>query len=245
MKRGLLITLLVIAVFFIFIFLIGGFLYFQFNSEPAVPNQSFLAIDLNQHIAEHETSPLEKKLTLADLWLNIRRAEIDHRIQGLLLNIDNLSGNSAVFEEIGNLVSHFKKTSQKPVMAFLVNGDLRDLYLASFADKVYTFKGSDLLISGLAGQATFIKKTLDLLGIESEFFHVGAYKTAPNMYTHTEMTKEHRESFSQFFGDLHKTMVAQMAINRNIPEQSVEDIVQDSPISNESYLEAGLLDGIC
>ncbi len=238
-------TLLVISFIFLFIFLIGGFFYFQLTGEPTVPDQTFLSIDLNQRINEHETSPLEKTLSINDLWIHIRRAEIDERILGLLLTIDNIEGNSAVFEEIGSMLNHFKKKSQKPVIAFIINGNLRDLYMASFADKVYTFKGSDLFITGLAGQATFIKRTLDLLGIESEFFHVGAYKTAPNMYTHTEMTHEHRESYSRFFADLHQSMVAGLAANRGIAEQKAEHVVQDSPISNESYLEAGLLDGIC
>ncbi len=245
MKRGLSITLLIIAAFFLFLFLIGGFIYYQFTSEPSVPDQVFLTVNLNSTMVEHETSPLEKSLTLHDLWLHIRRAERDSRIQGLLVNIEDLGGNSAEFEEIGSFLSHYKAETGKPVIAFMINGGLRDLYLASYADKVFTFKGSDLFISGLAGQATFIKKTLDLLGIESEFLHVGAYKTAGNMYTHSEMTPEHRESFSQFFGDLHRTMVAQIAKNRKISEDKVETIVQDSPFGNESYLKAGLLDGIC
>lgn len=244
MKRGLLITLLVIAAVFLFLFFIGGLIYFQITSEPAVPNQVFLTLDLNQPIAENETSPLEKGLTLQDLWIHIRRAEIDARIKGLYLTIDNLEGSSAVFEEIGDMVTHFRKRTGKPVVALLISGGLRDLYLASFADKVYALKGSDLFIKGLAGQATFIRKTLDLLGVESEFFHIGVYKTASNMYTHTEMTPEHRESFETFFGDLHHTMAERIAENRSMDPEKVEKLIQDSPFSNQAYLDAQLIDGI-
>lgn len=245
MKRGLIIALLAVASFFLLIFLVGGFIYFQLTSEPKVPDNVFLTIDLNQPVVDHETSPLEKNLALSDLWIQIRRAEQDSRIQGLLIQIDYLSGTSAAFEEIGSMLRHFRQTSGKPVISYIVNGGLRDLYLSSFADKVYAFKGNDLFISGLAGQATFIRKTLDLLGVQSEFFHIGAYKTASNMYTHSEMTPEHRESFTQFFGDLHQSMVKGIAVNRNLDAQSVEMAVQDSPINTRAYLEAGLLDGIC
>jgi protease IV len=225
-------------------FFIGGLIYFQITSEPTVPDQVFLTLDLNQPIQENETSPLEKGLTLQDLWLHIHRAEIDPRIKGLLLTIDNLQGSSVVFEEIGDMVTRFRKSTGKPVVAQLINGGLRDLYLASFADKVYALKGSDLFITGLAGQATFIRKTLDLLGVESEFFHIGVYKTASNMYTHTEMTPEHRESFEVFFGDLHQSLAKGIAQNRAIETERVESLIQESPFSNQAFLEAKLIDGI-
>lgn len=245
MKRGLSITLLVIAVFFLFIFLVGGFLYFQLTSEPSVPENVFLSLDLNQTLVENEPSPMVKGFSITDLWLHIRRAERDSRVKGLLLNIERLDGNSAVFEEIGGMLKHFKEKSGKPVVAFLIDGGLRDLYLASFADKVFVFRGNDLFLTGLAGQALFIKKTLEILGIESEFYQIGAYKTAANTYTQTEMTPEHRESYQRYFSDLHRSMIETIAANRGVATPQVDQVIQDSPMDNESYREAGLLDGSC
>ena len=46
MKRGILITILVIVLVIIFLALVGGYIYMQFTREPYIPENSFLKIHL-------------------------------------------------------------------------------------------------------------------------------------------------------------------------------------------------------
>ena len=83
MKRGALIALLVIIVILLGLFLLGGFIYLQFNQEPYVPQKAYLKIDLSGPIAE--TAPTRfpgmasGALSIHDLWFHLERAARDER----------------------------------------------------------------------------------------------------------------------------------------------------------------------
>ena len=52
MKRSVLIALLIVIVILLGLFIIGGFIYLQFNQEPYVPEKAYLKIDLGGPVAE-------------------------------------------------------------------------------------------------------------------------------------------------------------------------------------------------
>jgi len=139
MKRGALIALLVIIVILLGLFLLGGFIYLQFNQEPYVPERAYLKIELGGPIAE--TAPTRfpgmssGALSIQDLWYNLERAAKDERIKGVLLRVQYLETGFAKVEEIGRLLKKFA-ASKKPIVAFIVDGGLKEYYLASFANKV-------------------------------------------------------------------------------------------------------------
>jgi len=186
MKRSVLIALLVVIVILLGLFIIGGFIYLQFNQEPYVPEKAYLKIDLGGPLAE--TAPTRflgmsgADISIYDLWYNLERAAKDERIKGVLLRIQYLETGFAKIEEIGQLLKKFA-ASKKPVVAYIIDGGLKEYYLASFAGKVILFKGGSLSISGIGAEALFLKNTLSKLGIQAEVFHIGDYKTASNTFT--------------------------------------------------------------
>jgi len=91
MKRGALIALLVIIVILLGLFILGGFIYLQFNQEPYVPQKAYLKIDLGGPLAE--TAPTRflgmpsGALSIHDLWFQLERAARDERIKGVVLRV--------------------------------------------------------------------------------------------------------------------------------------------------------------
>lgn len=243
MKKGILITVLILIIIILVIALIGGFIYMQFNKEPDIPQNAFLKINFTGTISDIDMSVIPKKLTVKDLWYHIKRAESDPRIKGIIMRIYNLNTGFATIDDIGRLITSFKKTGKK-TFAFIEDGGIQEYYLASFADKVYQFKGGTLYLKGLASEAVFLKKTLSLLGVQAEFFHIGEYKTASNTFTEDKMTPAHRESFEKLLNDIYRSTLERIASNRNINIKNIEEVFTNSPISNSSYLNAHLIDGI-
>jgi len=247
MKRGALIALLVIVVILLGIFLLGGFIYLQFTQEPHVPQKAYLMIDLSGAVSE--TAPARvlpigpDPLTIQDLWFHLERAARDPRIQGVLLRIHYLDAGFAKVKEIGGLVKRFS-ASRKPVAAILVDGGLKEYYLASFADKVIAFKGGALTLSGIGAEAMFLKNTLSKLGIQAELFHIGDYKTASNTFTEERMTPAHRESMQALIDDLYAAVIEGIAANRKLDPAKVKALVDRSPLPLKEYVEAGLFDSL-
>ena len=243
MKKGVLITILVIVIFLVFLALVGGYIYMQFTREPYIPKNSILQIDLSGPIVDVDQGVFYTSLSVKDLWYHIKRAKKDPRIKGLVLKIDYLKTGLAKIEDIGRLIKDFGKSGKK-VIAYIESGGIKEYYLATFADKIYLFKGGYLLLKGLAAEALFIKNTLDKLGIQAQLFHIGEYKTAVNMFTQEQMTPPHKESLERLLADIYASTLAGIARNRRLDIEAVKRIVEESPISNQAYLEAKLIDDI-
>ncbi len=247
MKRGALIALLVVIVILLGLFIIGGFIYLQFNQEPYVPEKAYLKIDLGGPLAE--TAPARfmgmssAAISIHDLWYNLERAAKDERIKGVLLRVQYLETGFAKIEEIGQLLKKFA-ACKKPVVAFIVDGGLKEYYLASFADKVIMFKGGSLSISGIAAEALFLKNTLSKLGVQAEIFHIGDYKTASNTFTEERMTPAHRESTQALIDDLYQAVISGIAANRKLDSREVKRILDLSPLPEEEYVKGGLIDAL-
>ncbi len=247
MKRGALIALLVIIVIILGLFIIGGFIYLQFTQEPYVPQKAYLKIDLGGTISETAQARFPtmsgSSLSIHDLWLHLERAARDERIKGVLLRIQHMDAGFAKVKEIGSLIERFA-ASKKPVAAFIVDGGLKEYYLASFADKVVMFKGGALAISGIGAEALFLKNTLSKLGVQAEIFHIGDYKTASNTFTEERMTPAHRESMQALIDDLYQAVIEGIAGNRKLEAAKVRELLDRSPLPLEEFVRAGLVDSL-
>ncbi|NIM11678.1 MAG: signal peptide peptidase SppA [Candidatus Aminicenantes bacterium] len=243
MKKGILITILVIVLLIVILALIGGYVYIQFTREPHIPENSYLQIDLIGPIVDIDNSVLPKKRSIRELWFHIKRAKVDKRIKGIILKISFAYGGFAKVEDIGRLIKDFKESGKK-VYAFIEGGDIRSYYLSTFADKVYLFKGGYLILKGLASEAIFLKKTLSKLGIQGEFFHIGEYKTGANMFTEESMTPAHKEAIEKLLDDIYLATLEGIAVNRNLDVETVRKVIEEQPFSNQACLEAKLVDGI-
>ena len=243
MKRGVLIAIVVIIAIFILLAAAGGFIYLQLTREPFIPNNSILKINLTGSIVDNDNSAFSKQETIRDLWYQIKRAGIDNRIRAIFLRISYLETDFAKVEELGRSIREFKEGGKK-VIAYIEGGGIREYYLATFADKIYVFKGGQLFLNGLAIESIFLKNTLSKLGIEAEFFHTGEYKTAGNLFTKDRLTPPHRESLEKIIGDIFDYTLERIAVNRNLDIGTVKRIFDESPVSNQAYLDAKLIDGL-
>ena len=247
MKRSALIVLLVVIVILLGLFIIGGFIYMQFNQEPYIPEKAVLKIELSGPLADASTSRFpgisSTAISIQDLWYQLERAASDERIKGVLLRISYLETGFAKIEEIGRLLKKFSR-SKKPVLAFIVDGGLKEYYLASVADKGIMFKGGSLSISGIGAEALFLKNTLSKLGIQAEFFHIGDYKTASNTFNEDHMTPAHRESMQALIDDLYQAVISGIAVNRKLDAGEVKKIVDQSPLPQEEYVKAKMIDSL-
>ncbi|MBN2345832.1 MAG: signal peptide peptidase SppA [Candidatus Aminicenantes bacterium] len=247
MKRGALIALLVVIVILLCLFLLGGFIYLQFSQEPYVPDKAYLKIDMGGALVETAPSRLfgvpGGALSIHDLWYHLERARRDPRIQGVLLRVRNLDSGYAKIEEVGRLLKKFA-SGKKPLAAIIVDGGLKEYYLASFADKVILFRGGTLSLSGIGAEALFLKNTLSKLGVQADIFHIGDYKTASNTFTEERMTPAHRESTQVLIDDLYQAVIEGIAANRGLDPGEVRKILDRSPLPQEDYVAGKLADAI-
>ncbi len=165
--------------------------------EGDLPEQS--PVDYQIPFLQDEQPP-----TVAETWQLLRNAAADSRIKAMVLEPRGLSVGWAKLEELRADILAFKK-SGKPVYAYLRGAGTKEYYLATAADKIFMAPEDELDVKGLRAELMFVKGTLDKLGVEMEFEHVGKYKDAPDMFTRTTPVPETLEVtnqiLDQYFGD--------------------------------------------
>jgi protease-4 len=204
--------------------------------EGDLPEQS--PVDFPLPFLEDQQPP-----TIAETWQMLRNAAADSRIRAIVLEPRGLSVGWAKLEELRADIINFKK-SGKPVYAFLRGAGTKEYYLATAADHVFMSPEDELDVKGLRADLIFLKGTLDKLGVEMEFEHVGKYKDAPDMFTKNGSSPETREVINQvldqFFGDFVNTV----AEGRKKSQDAVRQLIDNGPFIGKEALNGGLVDAL-
>ena len=243
MKNSLITAILVVFLLGITIIIISGVFYYNITKEPYVDSNSILVLDIHGNITDTKIDAFSKYLTIKELFITLERAKNDKRIKSVLLKIYPIKTGFAKVHEMGDMINDFK-TSGKPINSVIIAGGLRELYLASFTDKVYLQKDGDLFVNGIAAETIFLKDLFSKIGIKAQFFKIGKYKTAANMYTKNSLTPEHKESLETLLNDIYNSVIKQLAKNRKIDYKKIDNIINNIPIYPKDYINIGLIDGI-
>jgi protease-4 len=205
---------------------------------------NFLEIRISGKIVE-ENSRVgifgKKKPTMIDLLTDLDRAKDDQTIKGMLLRIDPFDMGLAKTQEIREAILDFKANG-KTVIAFLEEGGDKEYYLATAADKIVLLPTGYLDVNGLAANVTFIKGTLDKLGIVADLEHIGDYKSASDLVTRESMSPAHREMMNSLLEDMYDQITKDIARERGWTQAQAKSKIDQGPFTSSEALKAGLVD---
>jgi protease-4 len=172
----------------------------------------------------------------------LRKAKTDSRIESVLLVPTRFeSPYWAKVQEIRDAVIDFR-TSGKHVNAYLEDAGEREYYLATAADRIYMLPTSPLDLKGLASYDVFLRGTLDKIGAQGDFEHIGEYKTAPNQLTEHGFTPAHREMSESLNRDMFDQLARGIADRRKKSVEDVKTLIDTGPFLPEQAVSAGLVD---
>lgn len=169
------------------------------------------------------------------------RAADDPRITGLVLDVRAADMDWAKLEELRAAVAAFRQAG-KPTVAYLEAGFTPDYALASAADRVVLAPEGSLMVLGLSAEMAFLKDTLAKLGMEADFVHVGAYKSAPERMTRSSASEANREMIEAIVGDHFDALVGMLADGRGADHDQVTAWIDQGLYDAGGALAAGLVD---
>jgi protease-4 len=117
-------------------------------------------------------------------------------------------------------------------------------YLASACDKVVIAPSGISLVSGLAISITYYAETLEKLGVEPEFEHVGDFKSAVEPFERTAPSEAATQAYNDLIDALYEEMVAGIASGRGLPPEQVRANIDAMRLTPEVALERGMVDAI-
>ncbi|MBN1407337.1 MAG: signal peptide peptidase SppA [Calditrichaceae bacterium] len=241
----------VLAVFFLLILTFVIFIGFLIDTEPKVVNNSYLYMRLSGAIPEYVApDPIEEALGAFTLDVkrfreNLEKAQVDDRINGVILEISYNGISYSKIQEVHRLISKFKESGKK-IFAYLgsemaVTGDY---YLATACDSIYMSPTANLFINGLGSEITFYKDFFKKIGVEAEFLQIGRYKNAPDVYTRESISPFHKEVLDNMLDYYYTNIIKTISSHRNISVEEVDAFINtQSAVTGSQALNLGLIDG--
>ena len=234
------------------------------GSVPAIPVKAALLVAPEGDIVEQSTGdPLERAVEEArgqghtetllwDLTDSLRAAAKDKRIQAVAIDLEKMDGaGQPTLEELARAIHEFRATGKK-VIAYGNEMTQARYYVAAQADEIYLDPMGFVLVDGYARYRMFYKEALDKLGVDINVFRVGAYKSAVEEYTRTDMSPEDKEESSAYLGALWTSYQDAVTRARKLPPDAltkyVNTLSKTVPAAGgnaaQVALDAGLITGL-
>jgi protease-4 len=170
-----------------------------------------------------------RQVQLRDLVGAIDAAAKDKRITRILLLPDELQGGGfASLREVGAALERFRAAG-KPVIAWGVNLDQGQYYLAAHADRLLVDPQGGVMLTGLANYRLFYKDLLDKLGVDVHLFRVGEFKSAAEPYILDHASAEAKQADSAWMNGLWDGYLAEVAQLRKLDPATLRDDIDNLP----------------
>ena len=234
------------------------------GSVPTIPIKAALLLAPEGDIVEQSSGdPLARAVEEArgqghaetllwDLTDSLRAAAKDKRIQAVAIDLEKLdSAGQPTLEELARAIHEFRATGKK-VIAYGNEMTQARYYLAAQADEIYLDPMGFVLVDGYARYRMFYKEALDKLGVDINVFRVGAYKSAVEEYTRSDMSPEDKEESSAYLGALWTSYQDAVTRARKLPADAlskyVNTLAKTVPAAGgnaaQVALDAGLVTGL-
>lgn len=259
---GNLVALAIVGVllFFALSTLIGLLMVIDQRAAPA-PHEGVLALDLSINVTDAPPgtrlmevierslgSPTSRSESLLTLQRTLEHAASDDNIVALYLSGNFMpagygSGFSTL-RELRQSIKAFRETG-KPVIAYLNNPTIREIYVASAADQIHVNPHGIIAFNGLASTQFFLAGLLEKYGIGVQTVRAGRYKTATNIFSETRMTDDDREQTQALLNTIWEEILESVGNSRDMTPQQLQRIADEIGLLRPSQaIEAGMIDYI-
>lgn len=186
-----------------------------------------------------------RRTSLRAVLDGLRAAADDPRVRGLLVTVGGHLGMARA-QELRDAVAGFRR-SGKPAVAWAetfgeFGAGTVPYLLASGCDEVWLQPSGDVGLTGVSVEVTFIRGTLDRLGIEPQLGRRYEYKNAADRLVERGFTQAHREAADRLAASAFEQVLTAVAVGRGLPVQRVTELVDRAPLLAADALEAGLVD---
>jgi protease-4 len=162
-------------------------------------------------------------------------------VTGVVFIFRGFSAGLATLQNFRRSVERLRETGKK-VVVFTPFLDLAHYYAATAADTIVAPPSAQFDVYGLRTEVIFLKDALERIGIEAEAIQISPYKSAPNIFSKSDMTPEHREQLDWLLDDWYDIISVGMAQGRHMGQDEMKQLIDKSPHFAADALELGLVD---
>ncbi|MCI5725268.1 signal peptide peptidase SppA [Fusobacterium sp.] len=228
-------------------------LFSVFNKKDEINKNKktniYVSIDLSQDFKEKATQENiidEKKLNFYSLINNLKDMQFNENVKGLLFKLDNLALDYAQIEELSKELKNIKMNKNFEIIAYMEEANRKNLYLASFADKIYMPKTHSTVVNiyPYFKESFYKKKFLEKLGVKVNIVNTGSYKSYGEDFASDEMSSEAREDTTRILNENYQNFLDVVSENFNYSRNKLDEIIKNGELvaaSSQDLFEKKLI----
>ncbi len=200
--------------------------------------------------AEPPRSFIERQLRLPPppfsiqaLNYRLRRVMDADNVKGVVFILENLGSGLATTQSVRQSILRLRE-SGKTAVVYTPYLDMAHYYIATAADKIVIPPGAPFNVLGMRSEAIFLKDALARAGLHFDAVQISPYKTAPNMFTRSEISPEQEEQMTWLLDEIFDIFTESMADGRQMTTAEFQHLIDSAPIFARDALAAGLVDAI-
>jgi protease IV len=176
----------------------------------------------------------------------LHEAAEDRHVVGLIAKVGGM-WPWATMQEVRRGVQAFA-ASGKPTLAWAESfgevgyRDMAAYVLATAFGEVWLQPGGGVGLLGVGIETTFVRGTLDRLGVEPQFEQRYEYKNAADVILRKEFTAAHREALERLTESVFSDAVESIADARGLTHDQVRELIDTGPRTASEAQAAGLVD---
>jgi protease-4 len=207
-----------------------------------VGRKRYLRLDLKGPVKYQRYIWFDKSTTLVGLLDAIEKAKKDDSITGIVVNTSGLYANIEMKWEIRDKLEDFKK-SGKNVVVYIDDVGLSTYTLATAGDKIVMDDTGGLMMPGMIAGRTYLKETLDKIGIGFDEWRFYKYKSAYEGFSRTDFSEGDEEQIARIIDEAYRITKERICEARGISHEEYDRIVNEIAfLKPEDALELGLVD---
>ncbi len=204
--------------------------------------KSYLDMNLNGIIVYQRYQLFDNNKTLTDLLNSIEGAKEDPRVAGIAINISGMNVNKEKIWELREKLKEFRSAG-KHLVIFMDRGNIDTYHFASVADKIVMDPMGMIILEGYNNGLTYLKGTLDKLGIGYDEWRFFKYKSANEALSREKMSDADREQRQNLVNDYYKLAKADICASRGFTPEKFDSLVNTEVVFiSKKAIEKGLVD---
>lgn len=211
-------------------------------SKYFTSKENYVSMNLNGGIKYQNFQFFDNSNTLIGLLNQIEAAKNDKSISGIIINVSGIAANRSQLWELRNTLNDFKSSNKKVIIYFDRAGI--DLYhFISVADKIIMDPIGFLTLEGYVTGRTYLKGTLEKLGIGATELRYFKYKSAYENFSRDSFSEGEKEQRQRLIDEFYKRAKKEITESRNISSVEFDRLVNEEVfILPQKAIEIGLAD---
>jgi protease-4 len=207
-----------------------------------VGGKRYVRLDLKGPIRYQRYIWFDRSTTLVGLLDTIERAKTDDSIAGIAVNTSGLYANIEMKMEIRDKLEEFKRSGKK-VVAYVDDVGLSTYTLATVADRIVMDDTGMLGMPGMLAGRTYLKGTLEKLGIGFDEWRFYRYKSAYEGFSREDFSEGDEEQITRVIEEAYRITREIICDARDLDQAEFDRIVNEmAHLRPEEALELGLVD---